>query len=72
VLLSRRGNSADLLHHAQSIVVGPTFRYLAAGDAVDDDPRSLYSVASGRDANEFPWWVPRPVRRVATFSPSAI
>ncbi len=31
-------NSADLLHQAQGIPVGPLFHYLSAGEANDGDP----------------------------------
>jgi hypothetical protein len=49
-----RGHSADLLHHAQSIVVSPRLRYLASREAVYSYPRYLDTVLAWRNAHELP------------------
>src|SRR5215210_2137805 len=54
LLVPRLGDSADLLHPAQSIVVSPGLRYLAPREAVYCHSRELYPVAAGRNAQELP------------------
>src|ERR671932_1549975 len=48
------GDCADLLQHAQGIVISPTFHYLALRDVVDDDPRYGYLLASRRNPHKLP------------------
>lgn len=45
--------STYLPQHTQRIVVGPSFLYLAAGHAVNSDPRHLHPVATRGDAHKF-------------------
>ena len=46
-------NSAYLPQHTHRIVVGPSFLYLAAGNAVNGDPRHLHPIAGRGYAHKF-------------------
>src|SRR4028119_2043923 len=52
--LLRRGDGANLLHHAQGIVVKPALHELAAFYAVYADARNLHPVAARGDAHKHP------------------
>src|SRR5438105_1317330 len=50
--LARRGDSAELLEHAQVVDLGPAFHDSAVGEAVDGNPRHRYLLASRGDAHQ--------------------
>src|SRR5215218_7427483 len=50
--LFRRRDNAQLLHHAQGVVVDPGLLHLAAGDAVELYARHRHLIAGRGDAHE--------------------
>src|ERR671914_2319326 len=71
--MSRRfRDHPQLLHHPQGVEVSPRFHYLAIGESLDGDARYLHPLARrGPKASVSPSWVPLPLKRITTVSPSA-